>query len=56
MTWSWRIGRLRGVDILVHATFLLLLAWVGASHWIETSLPRKTPIQWGVTRIPRVLA
>src|SRR5688500_13917046 len=28
MKWSWRIGRVFGVDLFVHATFLLLLAWV----------------------------
>lgn len=28
MRWSWRIGRLAGIDLFVHATFVLLLAWV----------------------------
>lgn len=28
MKWSWRIGRIFGVDLYMHATFLLLLAWV----------------------------
>ncbi|MDB5351466.1 MAG: Peptidase [Planctomycetota bacterium] len=27
MTWSWRLGRIAGIDVYVHATFLLLLAW-----------------------------
>ena len=27
MRWSWRIGRLAGIGVYVHATFLLLLAW-----------------------------
>jgi Zn-dependent protease len=27
--WSWRIGTLRGIPIDVHATFLLLIAWLG---------------------------
>ncbi len=26
--WSWRIARIAGVDIYMHATFVLLLAWV----------------------------
>lgn len=28
MKWSWRVGRVRGIDISIHATFPLLLAWV----------------------------
>lgn len=30
--WSWRIGALAGIPVYVHATFLLLLAWVSLSH------------------------
>ncbi|MCC6491791.1 MAG: site-2 protease family protein [Pirellulales bacterium] len=33
MRWSWKIGRLWGVDVYVHATFFLLLAWVAIEHW-----------------------
>ena len=29
MKWSWRIGSLSGIAVYVHATFVLLLAWVG---------------------------
>lgn len=29
MGWSWRLGRITGIDIYMHATFLLLLFWVG---------------------------
>jgi Zn-dependent protease len=28
MKWSWRIGRIAGIDLNVHATFLILLAWI----------------------------
>ena len=28
MRWSWKLGRLFGIDTEVHASFLLLLAWV----------------------------
>ncbi|MDJ1008173.1 MAG: site-2 protease family protein [Paracoccaceae bacterium] len=35
MTWSFSIGRLFGSEIRVHATFFLLLLWIGAAAWIE---------------------
>ena len=28
MKWSWRIGRIAGIDVYLHATFVLLLGWV----------------------------
>ena len=34
MKWSWKIGKLAGIDLRIHVTFLLLLGWVAASHWI----------------------
>ncbi len=34
MRWSWRLGRLAGIDVKVHATFVLILAWVGLNHWL----------------------
>jgi Zn-dependent protease/CBS domain-containing protein len=30
--WSWNLGRLFGIEVRVHATFLILLVWVAASH------------------------
>ena len=35
MPWSWKVGRLAGIDVYVHATFLLLLGWVAVRHWVE---------------------
>ena len=35
MKWSWKIGRYAGVDVYMHATFLLLIAFVALSHWIQ---------------------
>ena len=29
MRWSWRIGRIAGIGVYVHATFPLLLVWIG---------------------------
>lgn len=35
MTWSFPIGRLLGSELRVHATFLLLLLWIGLAAWLE---------------------
>jgi Zn-dependent protease/predicted transcriptional regulator len=35
MRWQWKLGRFAGIDVFVHATFLLLIGWVGYSHWLE---------------------
>lgn len=32
MRWSWKLGEVAGIGIYMHATFLLLLAWVAVSH------------------------
>src|SRR5213592_3125209 len=33
MKWSWRIGSVAGIALYVHATFVLLLAWVAISDY-----------------------
>jgi Zn-dependent protease len=33
MSWSWRLGRIRGIPINVHWTFLILIAWVVFDCW-----------------------
>jgi Zn-dependent protease/CBS domain-containing protein len=33
MKWSWRIGSIAGIALYVHATFLLLLAWVALAEY-----------------------
>lgn len=33
MKWSTKIARIAGIDVYVHTTFLMLIAWVGFSHW-----------------------
>ncbi|MEJ2206422.1 MAG: site-2 protease family protein [Gemmatimonadota bacterium] len=38
MRWSFRLGRIIGIDVFMHATFLLLLLWVGVSYY----LPRRS--------------
>lgn len=34
MKWSLKIGRILGIDVYIHATFLLLLGFVGVAHWL----------------------
>lgn len=35
MKWSWKIARLWGIDVYMHATFLLIVGWVAFSYWIQ---------------------
>ena len=39
MGWSWRIGRIAGIDVYVHFTFLFLLIWVAVAHYLPTGDP-----------------
>src|SRR5213596_4287574 len=34
MKWSWKLGSVAGIGLYVHATFLLLLGWVGVTYWL----------------------
>ena len=34
MKWSWKLGTVAGIGLYVHATFFLLLAWVGVTYWL----------------------
>src|SRR5690606_6466143 len=36
LKWSMLIGRFAGIDVFVHATFPLLLLWVGFHYWTAT--------------------
>jgi Zn-dependent protease len=33
MKWSTKIGTFAGIDVYVHTTFLILIAWVAFAHW-----------------------
>jgi hypothetical protein len=34
MSWSWRIGRIAGIDVYMHFTFVILLGWVALTHYL----------------------
>jgi len=33
MKWSFKLGRILGVDVHIHYTFLILLGFVGLLYW-----------------------
>ncbi len=35
MRWSFSIGRIAGIDLKIHGTFFLLLAWIGFVYYRE---------------------
>src|SRR5688572_7849164 len=35
MGWSWRIGRIAGIDIYLHFTFIFLLVALGLHHFLK---------------------
>ncbi len=35
MKWSWKIGQVAGIGVYMHATFLLLIAWLALGYWLE---------------------
>ncbi|HZF76343.1 MAG TPA: site-2 protease family protein, partial [Acetobacteraceae bacterium] len=39
MSWSIPLGRVAGTEIRLHLTFLLLLAWIGFSHYAQGGTP-----------------
>jgi len=39
MKWRWKLGQVFGIDVFVHVTFVLLLAWVGISQYQRTGTP-----------------
>lgn len=39
MQWSLVLGRVAGIEVRVHLTFLFLLVWIGVSHYIVGGTP-----------------
>lgn len=35
MRWSWKIGRLAGINVYMHATFLLLILFILLAYWAQ---------------------
>jgi len=35
LRWSWKIGRLAGINVYVHATFLLLILFILVAYWVK---------------------
>lgn len=35
MKWSLKLGTYRGIPVRIHATFVLIILWVAASHWMR---------------------
>jgi Zn-dependent protease len=33
MPWSWKLARIAGIDVYVHATFFVVVAWIALLHW-----------------------
>jgi Zn-dependent protease/CBS domain-containing protein len=32
-TWSWKLARIAGIDVYVHATFFIVVLWIGLVYW-----------------------
>lgn len=35
MKWSWKLGEIAGIGVFLHATFLILLGWIGVVHFVR---------------------
>jgi len=42
MRWAWKIGRLAGIDVYMHATFLLLVGFIVVATWVENHNATRT--------------
>ncbi len=36
MKWQWKLGTFAGIDVFVHATFLLIVGWYAFIYWQQT--------------------
>ncbi len=35
MRWSWKVGKIAGIELYIHATFLFLIIWVVIQQWLQ---------------------
>ncbi|MEJ2511189.1 MAG: site-2 protease family protein [Anaerolineales bacterium] len=35
MKWSLKLGKFLGIDVYLHTTFFLMLAWIGITYWVQ---------------------
>lgn len=40
MKWSWKLGTIAGIGLYVHATFLILILWIGVGSWMRNESAR----------------
>lgn len=33
MKWSWKLFRVAGIDVYIHATFFILILWIAMAYW-----------------------
>jgi Zn-dependent protease/CBS domain-containing protein len=36
MRWAWKLGKVAGIDVYIHATFLFIIAWVALASFLES--------------------
>ena len=39
LKWSWKLVRVAGIDVYVHATFVILIVWLAVTYWATAGLP-----------------
>ncbi len=35
MKWSWKVAKIACIDVFIHSTFFILIAWIGFSYWVS---------------------
>jgi Zn-dependent protease len=35
MSWSWKVARVAGIDVYIHATFVMIVAWIALLYWTQ---------------------